>query len=172
MGLDAAFWILAVVGVGSAVAVVFLRDVFRAALFLVLGFFTVAGIYVTLDADFLAAVQVLIYVGAVGILLLFAIMFTRETRRGSLFNRLKMPALVFAAALLGIMIYTMTATDWSSLGAAANPALPGLQESGTGLTGRIGEALFSKDGFVLPLEIAGVMLLAAVLGAIVIMREK
>lgn len=135
MGLDAAFWILAVVGVGSAVAVVFLRDVFRAALFLVLGFFTVAGIYVTLDADFLAAVQVLIYVGAVGILLLFAIMFTREARRGSLFNRLKMPALVFAAALLGIMIYTMTATDW---GVAANPGLPGLQESGTGLTGRIG----------------------------------
>lgn len=172
MALDAAFWILAVVSVVSAVAVVFLRDVFRAALFLVLGFFTVAGIYVTLDADFLAAVQVLVYVGAVGMLLLFAIMFTRDTRRGSLFNRLKMPAMVFAAVLLGIMIYTMTATDWASLGAAAHPALPGLQESGTGLTGSIGESLFSKNGFVLPLETAGVMLLAAVLGGIVIMREK
>lgn len=172
LGTEVAFWILAVVSVGAALAVVLLKDVFRAALFLVLCFFTVAGIYVTLNADFLAAVQVLVYVGAVGILLIFAIMFTRETQHGSLFNRLKIPALLFAAVLLGAMIYTMTATDWTSLGAVAEPALEGLQEGGTGLTASIGEELFSEDGFLLPLEIAGVMLLAAVLGGIVIMREK
>ena len=172
LGTEVAFWILAVVSVGAALAVVLLKDVFRAALFLVLCFFTVAGIYVTLNADFLAAVQVLVYVGAVGILLIFAIMFTRETQHGSLFNRLKLPALLFAVVLLGVMIYTMTATDWTSLGAAAEPALEGLQEGGTGLTASIGEELFSEDGFLLPLEIAGVMLLAAVLGGIVIMREK
>lgn len=172
MALDVAFWILAVVSVGSALAVVLLKDVFRAALFLVLCFFTVAGIYVTLNADFLAAVQVLVYVGAVGILLIFAIMFTRETQHGSLFNRLKFPALLFAAVLLGAMIYTMTATDWgTAVGDVANVPLDTL-EAGKGLTGRLGEELFSEDGFLLPLEIAGVMLLAAVLGGIVIMREK
>ncbi len=60
MALDIAFWILAMVGVAAALAVVLLRDVFRAALCLILCFLTVAGIYVTLSADFLAAVQVLI----------------------------------------------------------------------------------------------------------------
>ena len=107
-----------------------------------------------------------------GILLIFAIMFTRETQHGSLFNRLKFPALLFAVVLLGAMIYTMTATDWgTALGDVANVPLDSL-EAGKGLTGRLGEALFSEDGFLLPLEIAGVMLLAAVLGGIVIMREK
>lgn len=172
MALDVAFWILAVVGVGSALAVVFLQDVFRVALFLILCFFTVAGIYVTLNADFLAAVQVLVYVGAVGILLIFAIMFTRETQHGSLFNRLKIPALLFTLVLLGVMIYTMTATDWAeALPNVANVSVADLT-AGEGLTAAIGRTLFSNDGFILPLEIAGMMLLAAVLGGIVIMREK
>ena len=83
MTLDVAFWVLAVICVGAALAVVFVRDVFRAALFLILCFFTVAGIYITLNADFLAAVQVLIYVGAVSVLLIFAIMLTRDAKQGS-----------------------------------------------------------------------------------------
>ena len=173
MALDVAFWILAVVSVASALAVVFLKDVFRVALFLVLCFFTVAGIYVTLNADFLAAVQVLVYVGAVGILLIFAILFTRDAQHGSLFNRLKYPALLFAVVLLGTMIYSMTATDWSvTLGANANVPIADLQPGGTGLTGSLGAALFNEDGFLLPVEIAGLMLLAAVLGGIVIMRDR
>jgi len=173
MALDIAFWILAVVAVVAALAVVGLEDVFRAALFLVLCFFTVAGIYVTLNADFLAVVQVLIYVGAVGILLIFAIMFTRGIQHGNPFNRLKWPALAFAAALMGTMIYTMVATDWSiAMGSYSNISLAGLADSGSGITASLGRVLFSEDGFILPLEIAGVMLLAAVLGGIVIMREK
>jgi len=177
MGLDAAFWILAVVGVGAALAVVLLKDVFRAALFLILCFFAVAGIYATLEADFLAVVQVLVYVGAVGILIIFAIMFTRDTRHGSLFNKQHMFVLFFAGILCGVMIYAMVETDWAvTLGANINPELveplAQLEQGGSGLTGAIGEALFSEDGFILPLEIAGVMLLAAVLGGIVIMRDK
>jgi len=171
MGLDAAFWILAVVGVGAALAVVLLKDVFRAALFLILCFFAVAGIYATLEADFLAVVQVLVYIGAVGILIIFAIMFTRDTRHGSLFNKQHKSVLFFAGILCGVMIYAMVETDW--LGANINPDLVAqLGQSGEGLTGAIGEVLFSEDGFILPLEIAGVMLLAAVLGGIVIMRDK
>lgn len=176
LGAEVAFWILAVVSVGAALAVVLLKDVFRAALFLVLCFFTVAGIYVTLNADFLAVVQVLVYVGAVGILLIFAIMFTRETQHGSLFNRLKFPALLFAVVLLGVMIYTMTATDWAAIGANWSGTAGALTSPSVGAltntTEGIGEMLFSEDGFLLPLEIAAVMLLAAVLGGIVIMREK
>ena len=166
-----AFWILAVLSVASALAVVFFKDVFRAALFLVLCFFTVAGIYATLSADFLAVVQVLVYVGAVGILLIFAIMFTRETQHGSLFNRQHVFAMFFAGLLMVAMIYTMTQTDWAALGARVNPPVEALG-SGEGLTRYIGEKLFSEDGFVITVEIAGVMLLAAVLGGIVIMRDR
>jgi NADH:ubiquinone oxidoreductase subunit 6 (subunit J) len=175
MALEAGFWILAVISVAAALAVVLLKDIFRAALFLILCFFTVAGIYATLSADFLAVVQVLVYVGAVGILLIFAIMFTRETQHGSLFNRQHTFAMFFAALLLVAMIFTMTQTDWASLGAVANPAATidrGLLGSGKGLTQYIGGQLFDENGFILPVEIAGVMLLAAVLGGIVIMRDK
>ena len=93
MGMDIAFWILAVVSVASALAVVLTRDLFRAALSLVLCFFTVAGIYATLSADFLAGAQVLIYVGAIGVLIIFAIMLTRDSRQGSPSGRLRLPAL-------------------------------------------------------------------------------
>lgn len=171
-----AFWILAVLSVASALAVVFFKDVFRAALFLVLCFFTVAGIYATLSADFLAVVQVLVYVGAVGILLIFAIMVTKETQHGSLFNRQHTFALFFAAYLLIAMVVSVTQTDWDRLGEVASPDQNAIVnediESGGGLTSEIGNRLFDENGYVLPVEIAGVMLLAAVLGGIVIMREK
>ena len=65
MGLVIAFWILAIVAIVSALGVVLLRNVFRAALSLILCFITVAGLYVTLSADFLAAVQILVYVGKI-----------------------------------------------------------------------------------------------------------
>jgi len=177
LGGEAAFWILAVVSVAAALSVVLLRDVFRAALFLILCFFGVAGIYATLDADFLAVAQVLVYVGAVGILVIFAIMFTRDTQSGSPFNKQHIFALCVAGILCGVMIYAMVETDWSAtLGDITNPdvvkPLADLEASGEGLTGSIGQALFSENGYILPLEVSGVMLLAAVLGGIVIMRRK
>ncbi|MCK4362698.1 MAG: NADH-quinone oxidoreductase subunit J, partial [Dehalococcoidia bacterium] len=112
MGLDIAFWVLAVVSVGAALAVVLLHDIFRAALFLVLCFFTVAGIYITLSADFLAGAQVLIYVGAIGVLILFAIMLTRESRRGSPSGRLRLPALLVGLLFLVTMVFVVVSTDW------------------------------------------------------------
>ena len=74
MGASVAFWVLASVAVLAALAVVLLRDVFRAALSLILCFLMVAGIYLTLSADFLAAVQILVYVGAISVLIILAIM--------------------------------------------------------------------------------------------------
>ncbi|PIU55205.1 MAG: NADH-quinone oxidoreductase subunit L, partial [Chloroflexi bacterium CG07_land_8_20_14_0_80_51_10] len=78
MGVDIAFWIMAALAVGAAISVIASRDLFRAALLLVLCFFAVAGIYATLSADFLAIAQVLIYVGAVAVLVIFAVMLTRQ----------------------------------------------------------------------------------------------
>ncbi|MFC2062580.1 NADH-quinone oxidoreductase subunit J [Chloroflexota bacterium] len=162
MGIDVAFWILAVVGVVAALAVVLLRNVFRSALSLVVCFLAVAGIYITLSADFLAVIQILVYVGAVSILIILAIMLTKGFQRGSLSNKLNIPALVVAAVFLGVVIYATTSTAWPLSGEA--PLAPTTQG--------IGLALFGEGGFILPLEIAAVLLLAAILGAIVLVREK
>ncbi len=162
MGLEIAFWILAVVSVAAALAVVLLRNVFRAALALVLCLLAVAGIYVTLSADFLAIVQILIYVGGISVLIILAIMLTRDIHHGSLSNKLRMPALVVSILFLGAVGYATTNTLWQISGA------PPVEPTTAGLAGK----LFGEGGFILPVEIAAVLLLAAILGAIVLVREK
>ena len=162
MGLAIAFWILAIVAVVAALSVVLLRNVFRAALCLVVCFLTVAGLYVTLSADFLAVVQILVYVGAISVLIILAIMLTREVERGSQSNKLRIPAFVVAVLFLGVVSFAMVNTPWQL--ATAPPQEPTISA--------IGGLLFGKDGFILPVEIAPVLLLAAIIGAIVLVREK
>ena len=162
MGLAIAFWALAVIGILAALGVVLIRNVFRAALSLILCFITMAGIYITLHADFLAAVQILVYVGAISILIIIAIMLTREVQHGSPSNRLRIPALIIAILFVGAMTYAMLNTQWQVSSLA--PQAP----TTTALAGK----LFGAGGFLLPLEIAPVLLLAALIGAIVLVREK
>lgn len=161
MGLEIAFWVLAAVSVIAALGVVMLRDIFRTALCLILCFLAVAGIFVTLSADFLAAVQILIYVGAISILIILAIMLTREVQRGNLFNKLKWPALFITAIFMGVTSLALTSTEWSL--SSSPPQEP--------TTAALATKLFSEN-FALPVEIAAVLLLAAILGAIIMVREK
>jgi NADH-quinone oxidoreductase subunit J len=156
------FWLLAALTVGAALAVVVLRDVFRAALSLVLLFLTIAVLYITLYADFLAVVQILIYVGAISILIIVAVMLTREVWHGSPPGKLRIPAIVVSLLLLGTMVFTVISTQWQTSGEP--PQQP--------TTAAIGTNLFSQGGYILPVEISAVLLLAAILGAIVLMREK
>ncbi len=142
--------------------VVSLRNVFRAALSLVLCFVTVAGIYILLSADFLAAVQVLIYVGGISVLVILAIMLTREVQQGSPSNRLRIPAFIVAFVFLGVVAFTLVTTPWSI--STAPPLEP--------TTSALAAKLLGKGGFILPVEIAATLLLAAIVGAIVLVREK
>ena len=163
MGVNIAFWVLAILVIGAALAVVTLRNVFRAALSLIMCFVGVAGIYITLSADFLAVIQVLVYVGGISVLVLLAIMLTRNVPEGSPANRLRVPAFLMAAVLLGIMVFSVLNTTFPISSAAP------LQQT----TGALGQAMLdNKTGYILPIEIAGVLLLSAVLGAIVMAREK
>jgi len=162
MGLDIAFWILAVVGVAAALTVVLLRDVFRAALSLVLCFLTVAGIYITLSADFLAAAQILIYIGGISVLIILAIMLTRELQRGSPSNKLRVPAFIVAALFLAVVGFALINTPW------AVSTQPPLEPT----TATLASKLLGEGGFILSVEIAACLLLAAILGAIVLVREK
>ena len=162
MGLTISFWILAVVIIAAALAVVFLRNVFRAALTLILCFIGVAGIYITLSADFLAAVQILVYVGAISVLIILAIMMTRNFQKGNQPNKMQLPVAIIAAALLGFLIYAVTVSPWriSNLAPVENTTAP------------LATKLFSENGYILPVEIGAVLLLAAIIGAIVITREN
>ena len=110
--LDFVFWVLAVIAVGAALGVVLVRDLFRAALLLVIVFMAVAGFFVLLSAEFLAAVQVLIYAGAISVLIIFAVMLTRDVQHGNLPNQFHIPAVLFAALLLAVLVVVAMDTDW------------------------------------------------------------
>ena len=162
MAVDIVFWILAVLSVAAALTVVWQRNIFRAALSLVLCFLAVAGLYVILNADFLAAVQVLIYVGGIGILIVLAIMLTRDVEQGSQSNRLRLPALITAVLVFAVMAFALVYTPWQI--SAAAPTVP--------TTATLGDRLLGEGGFILTVEITAALLLAVVLGAVALMREK
>lgn len=174
--IDIVFWALAVSSIVAALAVVMLRDVFRAALFLVVALLGAAGLFVLMRAEFLAVVQVLIYVGAISVLIIFAVVTTRDVEQGSPFNRLKVPALVIAGLLLASVIFVVFSTDWILLedsvaggqlsGAAAGEIERVYDNTIPGIAG-----LLITD-YVLAFEIASVVLLAAVVGALAILRRR
>ncbi|MBI2913990.1 MAG: NADH-quinone oxidoreductase subunit J [Chloroflexi bacterium] len=159
-GTVAAFWILAVITVGSALMVVAVRNLIHAVVFLIVSFLGVAGLYITLSADFVAVTQVLIYAGAVSVLILFAIMLTPTAGRDNAETFLRLPALLLAV-LLGFTIgFVSLETDWSIADRG------GFEETASA----IGEALLDK--YVLPFEMASVLLLVAMVGAIVLVRPE
>ncbi|MBT4511883.1 MAG: NADH-quinone oxidoreductase subunit L [Chloroflexi bacterium] len=169
MGADIAFWIFAVIAVIAALGVVAQRNLFRAALLLVLSFFAVAGIYGSLSADFMAVAQVLVYMGAISVLIIFGVMLTKDVQRGNSFNRAWPSALVVCAALMGLLVFVFIDTDWNTdmvqTGATIAEDKP--------TTSAIADAIFDKDaGFLLPLEIGAALILAAVIGAIALVKDK
>jgi NADH-quinone oxidoreductase subunit J len=159
---DIVFWIVAVIAVAAALAVVLLKDVFRAALALILLFLVIAGIYVLLSADFLAVAQILVYVGAISILLLVGIMLTRDVHRGNPSGKFRLPAILLSILLFIALLFTVAHTRW-----VISPKPP-IENT----VGFLGEKLFGDGGFLLPVEITAILLLTAVLGAIVLIREK
>lgn len=167
------FWIIAIVLVGAALMVVTMRNIVHSALALVMVFAMAAGVYLLLNAEFIAIVQILIYAGAVTILILFALMLTRTNNLRSNSN----PAnkqwwlAVIISALVGAGIIYATASSThavATIGSSASQLPPGISN-----VVRIGQLLYSPTtySYVLPFEIASVVLLVAIVGAIVIGRE-
>ena len=188
---DVTFWILSVMAIGGALGVVMVPDLFRAALLLIVVFIAVAGFFILLSAEFLAVVQVLIYVGAIAILIIFAVMLTRDVQRGNLPNRLQLPAAVFAALLLAALVTVAVDTKWEFLPADQQARVELVQtNSVTTLTGEVlteqgvtsdedqtevqeaGLADLLISDYVLPFEMVSVLLLAALIGALVLVRPS
>ena len=156
------FVLLALVAVGSALLVVTTRNMVHAALWLVVTLGSVAGVYLVLAAEFLAWVQVLIYVGAVVVLLLFALMLTRApTGPQADLNAGRVVPAAVVAALVGALLVTTVVAGFSGVEVDLTGTVVGSAET-TGAT------LFQK--WVLPFEVLSVLLLAALIGAIVLSR--
>ena len=167
---DLLFWLLAAVSIASAIAVIQFRDIFRAALMLVVTFAAVAGLFVLLNAEFLAVVQVLIYVGAIAVLVIFAVLLTQDVEVGNPSNRLVVPALIGVGLILTMLVFVMVSTEWSLMEDILSAESMAKVEQVLSNTPHWLAGLLLRE-WVLPFEVASVLLLAAILGALVIVRE-
>ena len=161
---DAVFGLLGLLCLGSAVLVVTTRNVIHAALWLVVCFGALAGCYLVLTAEFVAWVQVLIYIGAVVVLMLFGAMLTRAPigHVQELDSRNRPVAAVAAAATAGLLGTLVVS--------AFKGAYVDVHHTAVGDGRVLGGAIFRW--FVLPFEVASVLLLAALVGAIVLTRRE
>jgi NADH-quinone oxidoreductase subunit J len=166
-GLEILFLFIAVVTLISAIQVVTTKNLVHAALWLIVALFGVAVTFVLLNAPFLAVVQVVVYIGAIAILMIFAIMLTRKMMQDSesqLNNNYPI------AALLGIVLFAGLAVIVLNSG-AGDLRLPSLAIDADPIS-ELGIALVNPNAFIIPFELASVLLLAALIGSIVIARKN
>ncbi len=158
---DALFWLFAAVMIGSALLVVTMRDIIRCGLAMIVCFGSLAGIYLILGAPLLAAAQVIVYIGAISVLILFAIMLTQTKDAPSrlVFQTQAVPAAIASIVIAVVVALAIGATDW---GPAANRIRLATSEMAT--------VLF-KD-YVLPFEIVSILLLAAVIGGVYLAKRE
>lgn len=159
--MNFAFVILAVLTLASAVAAMSLRNLVHCALCLVVTFAGLAGLYLQLNAEFVGLVQILVYVGAVAIVIAFAILLTRS---GEVSGPMGTPAWPLGLAVAGLVAGALAAAvGTSSLVAreAGEVAVPAIK--------RIGEAMLGD--YVLPLEVTALLLTAAMIGAIILAMQ-
>lgn len=157
---DALFVVLSGTMLLSALLVVTMRDIIRCGLAMMVCFGALAGIYVMAGAPLVAAAQVLVYIGAISVLILFAIMLTQTKSAPSrlVFQTQAVPAAIAAVILVVVIVLTVGATQWASSG-----------ERGHTDTDALARTLFND--WVLPFEIVGVLLLAAVIGGVFLAKK-
>jgi NADH-quinone oxidoreductase subunit J len=158
----AVFYLVAAITLGSAMIVAFSRNIIYSAFSLLGTFAGVAGIYIFLGADFVAAVQLLIYVGGILVLVLFAVMLTHRITDVEITNRAagRIPALIVVGVLIYLLAQTVRETPWTKAKEIVYAAT----------TAKIGDLFL--DSYLLPFELASLVLLAALIGAVVISRKE
>ena len=162
MAETVAFWALALVLVGSALAVVLSKNLFHSVLWLALALTGTAGVFLLLEAEFLAAVQLLLYAGGIVTIVVFAIVVTERLvgERITQTNRRITAGIVTSLAFIALVISFIS----------QQPLATARQPLTTDLTRTIGESVLTR--FVLPFELLGVLMLAAMLGAVYFARPE
>jgi NADH-quinone oxidoreductase subunit J len=158
---DVLFMILAGTMLVSALLVVTMRDIIRCGLAMMVCFGALAGIYVMAGAPLVAAAQVLVYIGAISVLILFAIMLTQTKAAPTrlVFQTQAAPAAVAAVVLVIVLVLTVISTQWGGAG-----------QRGHTDTNDLATKVFTD--WVLPFEVVGVLLLAAVIGGIFLAKRE
>jgi NADH:ubiquinone oxidoreductase subunit 6 (subunit J) len=159
---DVLLWLLAAVMIGSGLLVVTMRDIIRCGLAMIVCFLALAGIYVLMGVPLLGAAQVIVYIGAISVLILFAIMLTQTKDAAPtrlVFQTQAGPASIAAVVVAIVIALAVGATDW---GEVARRARLGTDE--------MSRVLF--DQFVLPFEVVSVLLLAAVIGGVFLAKRE
>ncbi len=158
---DVLFVLFAGILLGAGLLVVTMRDIIRCGLAMIVCFGALAGIYVILGAPLIAGAQVLVYIGAISVLILFAIMLT-QTKVGPnrlVFQTQAVPAAIASIVLAIILVLVVSSTDWGAASARIET-----------VTAELARTLF-RD-FVLPFEVVSVLLLAAVIGGIYLAKRE
>jgi NADH-quinone oxidoreductase subunit J len=165
--MQVVFLVTAVVSLGGAVMVVTARNLIHAALWLILTLFGVAVMYGLLSATFFTVIQIVIYIGAIAILMIFAIMLTRRVKQepGSNVNKGWWLAGLMALVLFTSLVWMLS--TWPGF----HTTLPELPQDYDSIQA-LGTALVSPEGYVIPFEIASVLLLAALIGAVAVAWER
>ena len=160
---DLVFYGIALLIIGSALAVVFLKNIVHSALCLVVSFLGVAAIYFMLSAGFLAVIQIMVYAGAISVLIIFAIMLVidKDMKKTNQFSR-NLGNFAFGIPIIGMVIVTMLVAICKSDFPLA--AVPGSDQG----VGQLAELMLGN--FVVPFEAAAVLLLVAVIGAIIMAK--
>lgn len=165
------FWIFATVAVLAAVLCITRRSAVASALWLVMVLFALAAIFVLLNAQFIAVLQVMVYAGAIMVLFLFVIMLLNLSGSGPSDMR-GWPGRVLAGLIFAALVFQLWAIRWS----APDPALmassqtPERLAAEQGVIGMIADPLFSK--YLIPFELTSILLLAAVVGAVVLAKRR
>jgi NADH:ubiquinone oxidoreductase subunit 6 (subunit J) len=158
---DALFAALATLMLASALLVVTMRDIIRCGLAMIVAFLSLAGIYVVVGAPLVAAAQVIVYIGAISVLILFAIMLTQSKAAPArlVFQTQAVPAAVAAVILAVLVTLGISATDWGAVTERVRLA-----------TSTLARVMFAD--YVLPFEVVSVLLLAAVIGGVFIAKRE
>ena len=159
----------------SAVFVVNRKNMVHAGLFMVLSFFGIAIFFVLLSATYLAVVQVIVYIGAIAILVIFAVMFTRRIASDDVVTTNENSGMAGIVSAMLFFTLLMIMGGWSKFNMAM-PVLnrPGIHPDNLGqvLIVELGVGLLSPDGYVIPFEVASILLLVALIGAVIITWKR
>jgi len=161
------FIFLAILAVAAALGMIISKNTVNSALFLVLNMVALAGVYVLLQAQFLAIIQVLVYAGAIMVLFLFVIMLLNLDEEESLFSKFRVK--YFVAFLLGVAVFSQILY---SIGGVTGmlPEIASSEMAEIGTVEAVGDVLFTT--YLLPFEMTAVLLTAAVVGALIIAQLK
>ena len=166
------FLLFSLITLGGGLLVVTTRNLFHGALFLMLSLFGVAGLFALLTAPFLAGIQVVVYIGAIAILIIFAIMLTPQVTRLQPRNTQWIAALVVAVVMFALLASIVTPVmdelgveEWGASFSETDP--PPVPEDSIA---DLGAAFVDPERFMLPFEVASILLMAALVGAVMLVR--